>query len=108
MKSEETTCICQGCIMSGNCEFQGDDGLYPAWYSGTDQDSNTCEWRVVVKPKETTMTNGDTIRSMSDEELAKLPIGHCDFCPAQIECPAVKDEDREDIFYKWLGLEREP
>jgi len=56
------------------------------------------------------MTNGDKIRAMTDEELAKWLAEHSkclDTCPAFIICAAWTKDECKKSFMKWLKQESE-
>ena len=53
------------------------------------------------------MTNGDKIRQMSNEELAKMIAGNCQWCKCYVGMESCEDVDCEDGVKAYLDMEVE-
>ena len=64
---------------------------------------------VVVNGKQARQTNGDSIRSMSDEELADLIANACDYICKGTSCPLIRQNGItcEERILEWLRQECE-
>lgn len=51
------------------------------------------------------MTNGDKIRSMTDEELAQFLANNNFGCPCQTDCPSDGDDFCDECWLYWLKKE---
>lgn len=70
------------------------------------QDALEAKWELESQRKGKPETNGDKIRAMSDEDLAKIyaSASYCDICPVRADCFSDEDACKScyERFLDWL------